>query len=55
MLSGALQTLRRSKPHVLVSCHSARLIEECEQLLVGAGYTVTPLPGFEHELIATAR
>ncbi len=53
VLEGAKATLRKYKPNLLVSTHSAILCSEVKTLLSEIGYHVSTLQGFEHELIAT--
>jgi FkbM family methyltransferase len=52
VLEGARATLAGSGPALLVSTHSAELKRRCRELLESLGYSVEPLRGFEHELVA---
>jgi FkbM family methyltransferase len=52
VLQGASRLLAEIGPQVVVSTHSAALHTRCCELLASHGYTFSPLPGFEHEIIA---
>lgn len=52
VLQGAEETLKSSRPTLLISTHSAQLYKDVVVFLRGLDYSVSSLPGFEHEVIA---
>ncbi|MDJ0753300.1 MAG: FkbM family methyltransferase [Ardenticatenaceae bacterium] len=51
VLCGANETISHFRPNCLVSTHSQNLYEECRDFFIKHNYRVSPLPGFDHELI----
>lgn len=52
VLKGADRVLRECRPKLVVSTHSSELEEACRLFLEDLGYSVRPLAGFGHELVA---
>jgi len=52
VLQGAIETLKSARPTLLISTHSAQLYTDVTELLKELNYSVSSLPGFEHEVIA---
>lgn len=55
VLEGAKETLRTCKPRIVLSTHTAELLDTCLSMLRDANYHVVRLPGFEHELLGYPR
>ncbi|MDH3246504.1 MAG: FkbM family methyltransferase [Saprospiraceae bacterium] len=53
VLEGARKCISEYAPDIILSTHSKKLKEDCRNFLQGLGYTVSELPGFVHELVAT--
>jgi len=52
VLRGMTDILSRGRLSIILSTHSADLKKECWFILKEAGYHVSSLPNFEHEIIA---